>query len=199
MGGFILFMAAAGAFLLINLSRIYLIGKIIKNPKGTIRDVSQGENSSTLNTALLFAELPFLTAGMYMMILALFKVGHGERLYQAELPEDRGSTITLLFMGCAFVFAAVLFVTKNKECEKKFFVAQGLFSWLIGVFITVVIVLFNIGIQQHPERFHGFDEYTLHEMLTKCIPCSLIGSLILVTALMALHIFIQNIRFYSKY
>jgi hypothetical protein len=33
MGGFILFFAVAAAFLLINLSRIYLIGKFIKGPK----------------------------------------------------------------------------------------------------------------------------------------------------------------------
>lgn len=197
MGGAILFLAAAAAFLLINLSSIYIIGKLIKGPKKLINDAAQGEDSKTAKTAGLLFGLPFLTAGMYMMILALFKVGHGEKLY-TEIPEG-GGTITLLFMGCVFVFAPILKFTYNKEHEPKYFVKQGLFCWLTGVIITSAMVLFNYGMMTEPDKFTGFDEYSWHEMLTKCIPCSLIGSLILLTVLMALHIFIQYKRFYSKY
>ncbi|WP_024857894.1 hypothetical protein [Ruminococcus albus] len=52
MGGFILFFAVAAAFLLINLSRIYLIGKFIKGPKKFINDVAQGEESKTVKTSV---------------------------------------------------------------------------------------------------------------------------------------------------
>ena len=197
MGGFILFFAVASAFLLINLSRIYLIGKFIKSPKKFINDVAQGEESKTVKTSGFLLELPFLAAGMYMMILALFKVGHGEKLY-TEIPEG-GGTITLLFIGCVFVFFTILKFTYNEEREAKFFVNRGLFCWLTGVIITAAMVLFNYGMMMEPDRFTGFDEYNWHEMLTKCIPCSLIGSLIILTVLMALHIFIQYKRFYSKY
>ena len=59
MGGFILFFAVAAAFLLINLSRIYLIGKFIKGPKKFINDVAQGEESKTVKTSGFLLELPF--------------------------------------------------------------------------------------------------------------------------------------------
>ncbi len=138
------------------------------------------------------AEFVFPVVGMFLLVHSMFCVGHGKKLYE-EYYTETGGKMMILF-AFLFVLGPMLLSGIKNDYVPKDYLKRNLWSWLTGLPITGLYCGFNIILNKYPERFSGFDEYTMHEMLTRCIPCALIGSLIVLAVCTGVCVSVWYIR-----